>query len=124
MEPLGFACLGERGCVRVSFVTLFVRGQWGCWVFFLGLTLGGDDAAFAEGVVQELEVRLLEEGLCGAFWIAGVGDDDVEFVLAFGEELEAVTDVGLHFGVAVADGQAGEVFLREADDGLFFFWKG
>ena len=78
----------------------------------------GDDAAGTQGVVQELEVRLLEEGLGGPIGVRGVGDDDVEGVLVLVEELEAVADVHLDLGVVEALGHAGEVLLREADDGL------
>lgn len=44
-------------------------------------TLCGDDTSLTQRVVEELEVRLLEECLSRSFWVAGVGDDDVERVL-------------------------------------------
>jgi hypothetical protein len=81
-------------------------------------TLGGDDAALAEGVVQELEVGLLEERLGGALGVGRVRDDDVKRVLVVVEELEAVADVHLDLGVVEARGHVGEVLLGEADDGL------
>jgi len=80
--------------------------------------LGGDDAALAQGALEELEVGLLEESLGGALGVGGVGDDDVELVLVVVEELEAVADVHLDLGVLVADAHAGQVLLAEADDGL------
>jgi len=83
--------------------------------------LSGDDAPLAQGAVQELEVRFLEQGFGGAFRVRGVGDDDVEFVLLVREELEAVADVGADGGVLEADGHSREVFLGEPDDGL---WEG
>lgn len=81
-------------------------------------TLGGDDAALAEGVVQELEVGLLEEALGGALGVGRVGDDDVEVVLVLLEVGEAVADVDLGLLVVEADGHLGEELLGEADDGL------
>jgi hypothetical protein len=81
-------------------------------------TLGGDDAALAEGIVQELEVGLLEERLGGALGVGRVRDDDVKRVLVVVEELEAVADVHLDLGVVEARGHVGEVLLGEADDGL------
>ena len=80
--------------------------------------MGGDDAALAQGALEELEVGLLEESLGGALGVGGVGDDDVELVLVVVEELEAVADVHLDLGVLVADAHAGQVLLAEADDGL------
>ena len=82
-------------------------------------TLSGDDASVAQGAVQELEVRFLEQRFGRPFGVRGVGDDDVKFVLLVREELEAVADVRADGGVLEADGHAGEVFLGEADDGLF-----
>ncbi len=78
----------------------------------------GNDAPLPQRAVQELEIGFLEEGFGGAFWIRGVGDDDVEFVFLVGEEFEAVADVCAYEGVLEADGHAGEVFLGEADYGL------
>jgi hypothetical protein len=80
--------------------------------------LCGDDTTLAEGAVEKLKVRLLEEGLSGTLWVAGVGDDDVELALLVLEELETVADDGLGLGVLEADRHAGKVLLREADDGL------
>lgn len=82
--------------------------------------MGSDDTAGAQGVVQELEVGLLEQGLGGAVGVRRVGDDHVEGVLVLVEELEAVADVHLDLGVVEALGHAGEVLLGEADDGLVF----
>jgi hypothetical protein len=80
--------------------------------------LGGDDAALAQGALEQLEVGLLEESLGGALRIGGVGDDDVELVLVVVEELEAVANVDLDVGVLVSHAHARQVLLAEADDGL------
>jgi hypothetical protein len=80
--------------------------------------LSGNDATFAERAIEELEVSLLEEGLGGAFRIAGVGDDDVKFALLVLEELEAIANNGRSLGVLEADRHAGEVLLGETDDSL------
>lgn len=80
--------------------------------------MGGNDTAFTERTVEQLEVGLLEESLGGTLWVAGVGDDDVEFALLVLEELEAVADNGGGLGVLEADGHAGEVLLGETDDSL------
>lgn len=81
-------------------------------------TLSGDHAAGPEGIVQQLEVRLLEEALRRTLGVGGVGDDDIKGVLVVVQELEAVTDVDLGLGVLEALSHAGEVLLREADDSL------
>lgn len=82
--------------------------------------MSGDDAAGAQGVMQELEVRLLEQGLGGAVRVRRVGDDHVEGVLVLVEELESITHMHLNLGVLEALSHAGEVFLGEADDSLSF----
>jgi hypothetical protein len=81
-------------------------------------TLGGNDTAFAERAVKQLEVWLLEKSLSGALRVAGIGDDDVKFALLVLEELEAVTNDGGGLGVLEADRHAGEVLFGETDDGL------
>lgn len=80
--------------------------------------MGGDDAAGPQGIVQQLEVRLLEQALGRALRIRRVRDDDVECILVLVQELEAVPDVHLHLRVLEAFCHAGQVFLGEADDGL------
>lgn len=82
--------------------------------------MSSDDAAGAQGVVQKLEVGFLEQGLGGSVRVRGVGDDHVEGVLVLVEELEAVADMHLDLGVVEALGHAGEVLLREANNGLLF----
>lgn len=86
--------------------------------------MGSNNTAFTQSAIQQLEVRLLEERFCGSLRVRAVGDDDVEFVLVVGQELEAVADVDFDVGVLEADAHAGEVFLGDADDGLFLlvFW--
>lgn len=81
-------------------------------------TLGRNDTALLQGIVEELEVVLLEQSLGGAIGVGRVGDDDVELVLVVVEELEAVADVDLDLGVVEADSHVGEVLLGETDDGL------
>lgn len=81
-------------------------------------TLGGDDTALGESIVKKLEVGLLEEGLGGTIGVRRVGDDNIELILVVLEELEAVTDVLAGLGVGEADAHAGQVLLRDADDGL------
>lgn len=66
-------------------------------------TLGRDHTTLAQCTVQQLEVRFLEERLGRPFWIAGVGDDDVELVLPVREEFEAVADMYLDRWVLEAD---------------------
>lgn len=81
-------------------------------------TLGGDNAALAEGVVEKLEVGLLEEGLGRALGVGRIGDDDVESVLVLVKELEAIANMDLNLGVVEARRHVGEELLREADNGL------
>lgn len=78
----------------------------------------GDDTTLAQGAVEQLEVGLLEERLGGALGVGRVGDDDVELVLAVGQELEAVADDGLDSRVLEADAHAGQILLGQANDGL------
>jgi len=80
--------------------------------------LRSDDAAVPQGIVHQLEVRLLEQALSRALWVRRVGDDDVEAVLVVVQELEAVADVDLDLGVVVTRSHAGKVLLGEANDGL------
>jgi hypothetical protein len=80
--------------------------------------LGSNNTAFTQSAIQQLEIRLLEQRLCWSLGVRAVGDDDVEFVLVVGKELEAVADVDLDVGVLEADAHAGEVFLGDADDSL------
>jgi hypothetical protein len=80
--------------------------------------LGRDDTTLTESAVQELKVRLLEKSLGRALWVARVGDDNIKLVLLVLEELKAVADNGLSLGVIEANGHAGEVLLRQADDSL------
>jgi hypothetical protein len=81
-------------------------------------TLGGNNAALAEGIVEKLEVGLLEEGLGRALGVRRIGNDDVESVLVLIEELEAIADMDLDLGVVEAGRHVGEELLREADNGL------
>lgn len=80
--------------------------------------MGRDDAALAEGIVEELEVGLLEETLGRAVGIGRVGNDDVEGILVLVEELEAVTDVDGALRVGKTLGHTREVLFGEADDSL------
>ena len=80
--------------------------------------MGCDNTALAQGAVEKLKVRLLEEALGRAVGVRRVGDDDVEAVLVVVEELEAVADVDLDLGVLEALGHARQVLLGQADDGL------
>lgn len=78
--------------------------------------MGSDDTSLAKGRLQQLEVRLLEEGLGGALGVGAVSDDNIELVLAVLEELEAVTNVGVGVGVLEANGHAGQVLLGNTDN--------
>ncbi len=73
-----------------------------------------------EGLLEQGEVGLLEEHLCGADRVGGVGDDDVEAGLVLGvlEESEAVADDDLGLGVVETLGHLGEVLLGDTGDGL------
>lgn len=78
----------------------------------------GNDTTLAEGVVEKLEVGLLEERLGGTLGVGGVGDDDIEGVLEVLKELEAITNVDLDLGVLEASRHVGEELLGETDDSL------
>ena len=81
-------------------------------------TLGGDDTALTQGIVQKLEVWLLEQSLRGAVWVRTVRNDHIEAVLVVCEELEAVADVDLDLGVLEANTHARQVFLAKTNDCL------
>ena len=84
-----------------------------CWVDYKkqqrvghrwGLTtLRGDYTTVPKSIIQKLEVGLSEESLCRAFWVAGVGDNNIEFVGAVCEELEAIAYNGLNIRVLEAN---------------------
>ena len=80
--------------------------------------MGGDDTAFTQSTVQELEVRLLEESFCGTLWVRAVRDDHIKGILVVLQELESVANMDLHLGVVEADAHAWEVLLAKTDDGL------
>lgn len=81
-------------------------------------TLGSNDTAVLESVMEELEVRLLKKALCWSVWVTAIGDNDVELVLPVGQELEAIANVRLDVRVLVANGHTGQVLLAQTDDGL------
>ena len=81
--------------------------------------MGSNNTAFAQSAIQQLKIGFLKERLCWTLGVGAVGDDDVEFVLVVGQELEAVADVDFDVGMLEADAHAGKVFLGDADDGLF-----
>ena len=80
--------------------------------------MSSNHTTVTQSITQQFKVGLLEQRLGGTFRVRRVRDDHVELVLAVLEELEAVTDVHAHVGVLESNGHAGEVFLRDADDGL------
>jgi len=82
------------------------------------LSLGGDVAARSEGVMEELEVGLLEEGGGGANRVRGVGNDNIVGGLVVSEELETVADEDGDTGIGEEGGHVGEVLLGDANHGL------
>ena len=91
------------------------KGQRGGWE---RTTLGSNNTTLFQGSVEKLKIRFLKQRLSRAFWVAAVGDDDIEFILAVREEFEAVSDVNVDCGVLISDGHSREVFLADPDDGL------
>jgi len=81
-------------------------------------TLRGDHTTIPQGVMEELEVWLLEKSFGRTFGVTGIGDDDVEFVLAIGEVLEAIRNMNLDLVVVEAGSHPRKEFLRETDDTL------
>ena len=57
--------------------------------------MGGNDTSLAESVVEELEVRLLEQALGRALGVRRVGDDDTTVTAANYQDLLRV-GVGVH----------------------------
>ena len=82
--------------------------------------MGSNNTAVTQSITQQFKVGLLEERLGRTLRVRRVRDDNVELVLAVLEELEAVTDVHAHVGVLESNGHAGEVLLRDADNGLTY----
>ena len=80
--------------------------------------MGCDDPALSQRIMQQLEVRFLEQGFGWAFGVRGIGDNDVELVATVPQEFEAVADVGCDTGMLEADGHGGQVLFGETDDGL------
>ena len=81
-------------------------------------TLGGDVTSRSEGIVEELEIRFLEEGSSGTDGVRGVGDDDIVRRGILGQELEAIPDKHDDLWVREQSGHVGEVFFRDTDYGL------
>jgi hypothetical protein len=81
-------------------------------------TLGSNDTALSQSIVEQLEVRLLEEALSRALRVRRVSDDDIKGVLVLGKELESVTNVDLDLGVVESSRHVREVLLGETNDGL------
>ena len=80
--------------------------------------MSSNNTALAQGIVQKLEVGLLEKSLGGTLGVGGVSDDNIELVLVVLEELETITNVGGGVGVLEANGHARQVLLGETDDSL------
>lgn len=80
--------------------------------------MGSNDATIAQGIMEKLEVGLLEQALGGALGIGRVGNNDVEAVLVVVEKFEAIANVDLGLGVFEALGHVGQVLLGQADDSL------
>ena len=80
--------------------------------------MSSNNTARPEGIMQQLEVGLLEETLCRTFRVRGIRDDDIELVFVVIQELEAVTDMDLRLRVLEAFRHAGEVLLRQANNSL------
>lgn len=78
----------------------------------------GDNTTLLQSTKQKLKVGLLEQRLGGTFWVRGVGDNDVEFVLVVFEKLEPIADVDLALGVLESLGHVGKVLLGETNDSL------
>lgn len=68
--------------------------------------------------MQQLKVRFLIQRFGGSYRVGGVGNYDIELVLAIAQELKAIADVGSDAGVLQANRHGGEVFPRDADDRL------
>lgn len=81
-------------------------------------TLRGNHTTISQCAIKQFKILLPEQRLCRSLRIAGVRNDDVEFVLPVLEVGEAVADVDFYGGVLEADAHAGEVFLGEADHGF------
>ena len=71
-----------------------------------------------QGLVEEGEVRSLEQGLGRSDWVRRVGDDAVVGVLVFREELESVSDEDGNSWVLVAGRHVRKELLGHSDDGL------
>ena len=76
-------------------------------------TLSSDDTSLLECAEKQLEVWLLEKGLCRTFWIAAISDYNVELVLVVVEKLEAIPNMDGHGRVLVANGHARQVLLAD-----------
>jgi hypothetical protein len=120
-----------------AFLRSFMMSRWSHWHSATGSdrqqltrgTLSGDNAAFAKGAEEQLEVGFLEKGFRWAFRIGAsvrgemggkvrVGDDDIERVFVILEEFKAVSNVDLDSRMLEPHGHRGKVFLRDLDDGL------
>ena len=72
----------------------------------------------SKGVMEELEVRFLEEGSSGTDGIRGVGDDDIVFGSATCQELEAIPDIRNYLRVREQSGHMREELFGDTDYSL------
>jgi len=81
--------------------------------------LCGDYATLPESSEKQLKVWLLKQALSWSFWVGGVGDDNIKLIFIVVQELEAISNVDLDFGVLVTDSHAWKVLLGETDNSLW-----
>lgn len=74
-------------------------------------TLGSDDTSLLKSAEEQLEVWLLEQTLGWAFWVGGICNDYIEFILVIIQEFEAIANMGPDFGVLKSNGHSWEVLL-------------
>jgi hypothetical protein len=83
-------------------------------------TLCGNDATLLERAKEKLKVWLLKQRLCWAFWVRGVGDNDIKLILIIIQEFKSISNVDLYLGVLEADSHAWEVLLRQSNHSLIW----
>lgn len=82
------------------------------------LGLSSEDTVLSEGLLDEGEVSLIEEGGGRSSGVRRVGDDNVELVLVLLDELETITDVDGDALILVSDGGVGEELAGGINDDL------
>ena len=73
--------------------------------------MSSDDASLSKSAEEQLEVWLLEQTLGWAFWVGGICNDYVEFILVIIQEFEAIANMGADLWIVKSNGHSWEILF-------------